>query len=168
MSPVTKVPTGLPLDFYRRKWLWELPTGQQRIIPNLAMVAFLPDPSKSLFAVNHPSYDPDEDLSDEAFNEKFLEEALELYRKNPIIAAADSGDKDDVDYEGENEEDGGGVSITLNDEDNTYLVDGDWGNQYEDDEDDEDGDPEVMELANRAMDENFDEYDEEAAKETEG
>ncbi|KAG0139882.1 hypothetical protein CROQUDRAFT_136966, partial [Cronartium quercuum f. sp. fusiforme G11] len=134
---VSKVPHGLPLDFYRRKWLHELPTGQQRTIPDLTSVAFLPDPSLSLFAKNHPAYDKSEGLSDRAFNKLHLGEVVKKYRMQEIIDDdIDEADKDDADEDGDDDAESDEEDLE-EEEDDTYLADGDWGNHYDDDDDDD-------------------------------
>ncbi|KAH9453234.1 hypothetical protein Pst134EA_024118 [Puccinia striiformis f. sp. tritici] len=139
-SKFTKVPESLPLDFYGRKWLSEIPEGQQRTIPDLTSVAFLPDPSKSLFPSNNPNFDPLEKLSDAAFNRKFLNGVLKKYRMKEIIEddaiiTDDSGaGSEDEDDDNENLEN----STHAAQHNDKFLADGDWGNHYDDDDDDDD------------------------------
>ncbi|KAI9615694.1 hypothetical protein H4Q26_011330 [Puccinia striiformis f. sp. tritici PST-130] len=134
------MPESLPLDFYGRKWLSEIPEGQQRTIPDLTSVAFLPDPSKSLFPSNNPNFDPLEKLSDAAFNRKFLNGVLKKYRMKEIIEddaiiTDDSGaGSEDEDDDNENLEN----STHAAQHNDKFLADGDWGNHYDDDDDDDD------------------------------
>ncbi|KAH9459261.1 hypothetical protein Pst134EA_019415 [Puccinia striiformis f. sp. tritici] len=135
-----RMPESLPLDFYGRKWLSEIPEGQQRTIPDLTSVAFLPDPSKSLFPSNNPNFDPLEKLSDAAFNRKFLNGVLKKYRMKEIIEddaiiTDDSGaGSEDEDDDNENLEN----STHAAQHNDKFLADGDWGNHYDDDDDDDD------------------------------
>ncbi|OAV86979.1 hypothetical protein PTTG_29634 [Puccinia triticina 1-1 BBBD Race 1] len=80
LSIFPKVLRQLPLDFYLRRWLGNLPTPQQREIPDLTRVAFLLDPSKSLLPQNHPNYNAEEALSDSRFSRNKLAPALILYK----------------------------------------------------------------------------------------
>ncbi|KAA1127018.1 hypothetical protein PGTUg99_003187 [Puccinia graminis f. sp. tritici] len=166
ISSFSKVPQQLPLDFYARKWISELPTGQQRIIPDLSSVAFLHDPSKSLFARNHPDYDKDEKLSDRAFNKKYLDKAIKQYRMKEIVEEEET-DSDDDPVEEEDDEDANTQGEQVDPEtkrDETYLSDGDWGNQYdeeegESDEEGEDEDEDMEDNEKEGIDENYEEFD---------
>ncbi|MBW0462897.1 hypothetical protein O181_002612 [Austropuccinia psidii MF-1] len=72
-----KAPIGVPLDFYNDKWLATLPVTQQRITADSSSVAFLPDPTKSLWTPKNKNHDERERWSDWKFNKEFLEGTIE-------------------------------------------------------------------------------------------
>ncbi|KAH9812496.1 hypothetical protein DFH28DRAFT_898694 [Melampsora americana] len=130
-SMFTRAPKELPIDFYDPQWFAQLNPGQKRLIPDAGRVAFLPDANQSLLPTQHP----DERLSDQAFNVKYLESLSEPYR--------DALDEiDDADYENE-DEDGdstgsvNGANPTVSnmdaDEDESdFYSEGDFGDLYDD------------------------------------
>lgn len=137
-SKFTKVPKELPVDFYHRKWLLNLPTAQQRIIPDTLQVAFLNDPSLSLLPRNHPKYDKDEKLSDRQFNKKYLEDTLTFYHLNEIVKEPEeSSDDEECEEPNEEEIEGGVIDLEVSSPEDSdgFLDDGDWGNQYNSEDD---------------------------------
>ncbi|KNZ55655.1 hypothetical protein VP01_2621g4 [Puccinia sorghi] len=70
-------PKGLPIYFYHPDWYHALPDSQQKLIPNVEQVAFLPDATQSLQpkAMRHA----DEKLSDKSFTRKYWEIIVEPY-----------------------------------------------------------------------------------------
>ncbi|KNZ50235.1 hypothetical protein VP01_4537g1 [Puccinia sorghi] len=92
MSTYVNPPKGLPIDFYDPDWYHTLPDSQQKLIPNIEPVAFLPDASKSLQpkAMRHE----DEKLSDKSFTCKYWEILVEPYGLLNEDSSNGSGNKE--------------------------------------------------------------------------
>ncbi|MBW0529825.1 hypothetical protein O181_069540 [Austropuccinia psidii MF-1] len=155
MSNFTKAPTGLPLDFYNRRWLGTLPINQQRLTVDASSVSFLPDPMRSLWPPQNRFHDSRERWSDRKFNKAFLEERIMSYQL----------DERDVDSEGgcsksEEEVEGGVIDLEAtspeDSEEDGYFKDDDWAKLYCDEED-EDFEP----VTEDEDEEEYEEYDEE-------
>jgi hypothetical protein len=152
ISRFTKVPSNLPLDFYNCKWLLAQPIGLQRTIPNHSNVAFLPDPTLSLFPENHPNFGIDKKLSSLAFNKKKLDTVLVQYKIKEILQEEE--EPEDGDNNGEDVVEDEIIDLER-EESGQYFADGKWGNQYDDKDEDEDFEPEEN------NNENYKEFDEE-------
>ncbi|MBW0496427.1 hypothetical protein O181_036142 [Austropuccinia psidii MF-1] len=70
-----KPPKGLPADFYSLKWFKGLMNMEKRMKVDIKNVAFLPNPEEAL----NPKKNPDESLSDKAFNKKYRDEVSKSY-----------------------------------------------------------------------------------------
>ncbi|OAV95183.1 hypothetical protein PTTG_10009 [Puccinia triticina 1-1 BBBD Race 1] len=133
LSIFPKVPRQLPLDFYLRCWLGNLPTPQQREIPDLTRVAFLLDPSKSLLPQNHPNYNAEEALLDSRFSRNKLAPALILYK----LVDIPKDNKDEGDGEEEEVQEDSIDLAPLEENDDQFVAEGDWENVYDEDEDED-------------------------------
>ncbi|MBW0588768.1 hypothetical protein O181_128483, partial [Austropuccinia psidii MF-1] len=71
----TRVPKGLPIDFYDPSWFNSRSAGQKTITADAFNVAFLPDASQSLRGAQHP----DERLGDRKFTDKYWDILIEPY-----------------------------------------------------------------------------------------
>ncbi|PLW41764.1 hypothetical protein PCASD_05673 [Puccinia coronata f. sp. avenae] len=123
-----------------------------RTIPNHSNVAFLPDPTLSLFPENHPNFGIDKKLSSLAFNKKKLDTVLVQYKIKEILQEEE--EPEDGDNNGEDVVEDEIIDLER-EESGQYFADGKWGNQYDDKDEDEDFEPE--ENNNK----NYKEFDEE-------
>ncbi|EGG10790.1 uncharacterized protein MELLADRAFT_60199 [Melampsora larici-populina 98AG31] len=121
-SEFTRAPTGLPIDFYDRKWFKNLAPGQRRLTADAEQVCFLPDASQSLMSTRHP----DELISDERFTAKYLDSKLLAYD-----LPDEKNDNDDDDDEDEDESMGSEDEQVVEDEDDGFFDDGDYGDLYD-------------------------------------
>ncbi|MBW0539279.1 hypothetical protein O181_078994 [Austropuccinia psidii MF-1] len=71
----TRVPKGLPIDFYDPSWFNSGSAGQKTIPANSFNVSFLPNASQSLRGAQHP----DERLGDRKFTNKYWDQLIEPY-----------------------------------------------------------------------------------------
>ncbi|MBW0462575.1 hypothetical protein O181_002290 [Austropuccinia psidii MF-1] len=133
-----KAPIGLPLDFYNEKWLATLPVTQQRITADSSSVAFLPDPTKSLWPPRNKNHDEREKWSDRKFNGAFLEGTIKKYCFNVMEVNSDGEEKCGAETD-EEEIEGGVIDLEVpspkeKDRDE-YVGDGEWLNVYDEEED---------------------------------
>ncbi|MBW0501188.1 hypothetical protein O181_040903 [Austropuccinia psidii MF-1] len=143
MTNLSKAPTGLPLDFYSRKWLVSLPINQQRMTVDTSSVAFLPDPMQSLWPPQNRFDDPRESWSDRKFGKSFLEDRMKTYGSDEKEVESEGGLEDDSESE---EVEGGVIDLEATSPEDSgedaYVKDDDWAKLYRD-EDDDDFEPET-------------------------
>ncbi|MBW0529363.1 hypothetical protein O181_069078 [Austropuccinia psidii MF-1] len=127
-SPPPKRP---PINFYSSKWVKKLSRVKQCAILDASNVAFLPIPEDLL--ASKPN--PDERLSDKAFNNKFLQMVLSEYKikeDTTVVEEADSGSESEgnsIDLEA--------ASLGEDDESDGLFEPGEY--HYDDDETEEEG-----------------------------
>ncbi|MBW0581405.1 hypothetical protein O181_121120 [Austropuccinia psidii MF-1] len=116
-SVCTRVPKGLPIDFYDPSWFNSRSAGHKTLIADAFNIAFLPDASQSLRGIQHPN----ERLGDKKFTDKYWDQVIDRY---------------DISHEIPNEEE-------LDDSDEEL----DTKSEVESTKEESDGEEEVQELA---------------------
>ncbi|EFP93885.2 uncharacterized protein PGTG_19898 [Puccinia graminis f. sp. tritici CRL 75-36-700-3] len=123
-------PKGLPIDFYHPKWFNELVPAQQHSIPDRTRIAFLPNANESLLPKSEKNLD--EKLKDSTFTRKYWEVVEESSEEEENAA------EDQVNGQGD---EGEGIDLTQpsegSDSDDEYHVEGDAGELYDEEGDDE-------------------------------
>ncbi|EGG10008.1 uncharacterized protein MELLADRAFT_95119 [Melampsora larici-populina 98AG31] len=132
-STFTRAPTNLPIDFYDPKWFRALGPGQRRLMANAEAVCFLPNAADSLL----PHCHPDEILGDARFSAKYLDALLEAYNLSDDEEDNVEDEEEEIDY-GDEEIGSDGV---VEDEEDEFYAEGDYGGLYDDDSDEEDEGP---------------------------
>ncbi|MBW0506906.1 hypothetical protein O181_046621 [Austropuccinia psidii MF-1] len=74
-SVCTRVPKGLPINFYDPSWFNSRSAGQKTLISDAFNIAFLPDASQSLRGIQHPN----ERLGDNKFTDKYWDQVIDGY-----------------------------------------------------------------------------------------
>ncbi|KNZ49735.1 hypothetical protein VP01_4821g1 [Puccinia sorghi] len=135
LSKFTVSPKGLPIDFYDCQWYCNLSNAQQKIIPNLEAVAFLPDAKQSLAPKQQRH--PDQKLTDSSFTCKYWDLLVEPYGLLDGSSSSDGDDEDDThDKPNNDDSEGEGHDLYATSPDcseDEYLEEGDAGSQYDDD-----------------------------------
>ncbi|PLW52509.1 hypothetical protein PCANC_10573 [Puccinia coronata f. sp. avenae] len=138
LSSYTTAPTKLPIDFYDPKWYQNLTPAQQQTIPNIEVVAFLPDASESL-KPKHLRH-PDEKLTTSSFTRKYWDILVEPYGLLEAESSACNNESDDEaedlsDREKSNSEsEGHDLDATSPDvSEDEYHEEGDTGSLYDED-----------------------------------
>ncbi|KAI9605350.1 hypothetical protein KEM48_002290 [Puccinia striiformis f. sp. tritici PST-130] len=130
LSSFTKAPKSLALDFYSRRWLQKLQITEQLSHSDITKVAFLPDPTRSLWPTNNPAHDPLETMKDNQFSKKFLPDILERYNLSDPARKEEFqhvGDGEEL-ADDEEEENNGSVEDVAEPVESPYLAEGDWVN----------------------------------------
>ncbi|PLW44073.1 hypothetical protein PCASD_04851 [Puccinia coronata f. sp. avenae] len=138
LSSYTTAPTKLPIDFYDPKWYQNLTPAQQQTIPNIKVVAFLPDASESL-KPKHLRH-PDEKLTTSSFTRKYWDILVEPYGLLEAESSACDNESDNEaedlsDRENSNSESKGhDLDATSPDvSEDEYHEEGDAGSLYDED-----------------------------------
>lgn len=143
-SKLTKPPKGLPLDFYKKCWLQEMPMSDQLNIPETASVAFLIDPKQLLYPSNNTlGFHPDKKLLDRQFNKKHLNWVVQLYGLGEGIEEQIAYKEGHIDADDDEDNEDEGISLydAAGNPSVAYVKGGEWEGLYSS-EDDETYEPE--------------------------
>lgn len=149
-SKLKSPPVQLPLDFYDPKWYNALTASQKEKFVKNSQVALLPNAAQSLIPA--PNTHPDEKISGLKFNKKYYDKLKLPYHINTAGDDSDEdssgpltrGDQTNHDEEMNDSIDLEGTSEGSDDEDKAandlFYEDGDFGELYDEEEEEEDGD----------------------------
>ncbi|WAQ87357.1 hypothetical protein PtA15_8A261 [Puccinia triticina] len=157
-SSYKAAPKGLPIYFYHPTWFNDLVPAQQHSIPDRTRIAFLPNSSESLLpkAKRHP----DENSADSTFTKKYWEVVVEPYGLLNVESSEEEEFAAETQGAGQDKE-GEGIDLTQpskgSDSDNKYHVEGDAGDLY----DEEGEDDSSVDQSNRHEDDDKDDGDDE-------
>ncbi|MBW0493839.1 hypothetical protein O181_033554, partial [Austropuccinia psidii MF-1] len=112
-SKFKKTPKRVPVDFYPPKWFNNLDHAQRFSIANTRQVAFIPTNDISM----SKHLNPDENLRDKAFNEKFWHVVTEPYDLSHEIVESSEDDDDEDDSERNELSDGDIIDLDSSEED---------------------------------------------------